>query len=317
MSVINDMLRDLDKRRGRDIQKSYQLFDGVTPIEDARDARQAWLIKIVFSAGVSCLILFALYLGLRWQVTERALLQQTLHKARAVPQEIVSAQVVSQQKQTLSQATQTHEVHQLPKKIVMKKELVVLSPMAKVQQRYARAKVLLENGEAIRAIGLLQKNTQVQSQHYASRQLLARVLVRQGQRSKAEAILREGLRIAPQHIPFVEALAHLYVDKKNYQQALAIMSTVHPSLLKEPKFYAFVAAIYEHLGEYARAVPLYKQLLKIDPSNGIWWLGFAISLEGLGARDSALVAYKRAQQVMSLKPQLQAYIRRRVNALES
>ena len=319
MSLINDMLKDLDKRRARHTTQTDDIFAGVQPLSERSLLQYNRLPRLFFWITVVCIIGVALYLGLRWQATERQLLLAAA-KVQPVATQIKPATV--QPKVATTQPEAKPAVATVAKagpksQGKLSKTPVELTLSEQADVAYQQAQQLMVEGDTDNSIAVLLKILAALPAHHDSRQLLVTQLVKQGQIQQAEEVLRAGLKIAPKHLAFVETLAHLYVDKKHYQKALTVLSAVHPLIEKHPQYYAFMAAVHEHLGNYSTAVQLYETLLHIQPTNSVWWLGFAISLEGIGANDSAIKAYKHAQMNTHLQPQLRIYIHKRLNALES
>jgi len=59
-------------------------------------------------------------------------------------------------------------------------------------------------------------------------------------------------------------------------------------------------AVLQRLGKHAEAVEAYQNAIRIAPQPGTTWVGLAISLETLGRRPEAALAYRRALDAGSL-----------------
>jgi MSHA biogenesis protein MshN len=54
--------------------------------------------------------------------------------------------------------------------------------------------------------------------------------------------------------------------------------------------------------------------LRLNPQNGIWWMGLGISLEAQQRRDDAMVAFQRAKASGSLSGELPAFVDKKLLA---
>ncbi len=110
-----------------------------------------------------------------------------------------------------------------------------------------------------------------------------------------------------------EAQAKVLVTQGKIAEALRVLQRTSPPLNQYPDYHAFIAALYQKIGLSAIAAELYKQLLHVNPHKGAWWLGLAIAYETLGKQNEAEIAYTRAEKTNDLNPELRAYIESRIH----
>jgi MSHA biogenesis protein MshN len=130
-----------------------------------------------------------------------------------------------------------------------------------------------------------------------------------------QILLNTGLRINPYYPPFVMMQARLFMLEGDNEQALLIIKSVRPDLVEYPDFYATMATLEQQLGNYQVAAQIYLELVRIEPQQGRWWLGYGLALEALGKRNVALQAYEKAVSTNSLPIDLEAYVKGRIDAL--
>lgn len=80
---------------------------------------------------------------------------------------------------------------------------------------------------------------------------------------------------------------------------------------------ALEAAALQQLGRHADAEQAYRRALQREPDIGAWWAGLGIALDASGRGDEALVAFREAQRRGPLDPALADYLGERVEALSA
>jgi MSHA biogenesis protein MshN len=319
MSLINDMLRDLDRRRASLDKSNESILHGlhaVSATTTTMGRQHYWLIAVV--VVVVC-VGIGLRIGSLWQAqsgvvtsTLAPLAQQALQTA-PVEDELLTSQPVIDEAQL---ASEQPAVAMAQAAGTLHKEPIALTAEERMQERFDAAIAMVEQGDVPLAEKAFRQILSDNPLQHKARQTLVSVLVRQDKIAQAMAVLQEGMQIAPGYSQFTVMLAHLLVEKNDYAGALKTLINLHPSMMQEPDYYAFEASLYEHLGQFDEAAKLYASLLQLQPENATWWLGLGISLEGSGHPKEALQAYQHAQLDDNLQPQLHNYIRERITILE-
>ena len=80
---------------------------------------------------------------------------------------------------------------------------------------------------------------------------------------------------------------------------------------------ALEAAALQQLGRHAEAEQAYRRALHREPDIGAWWAGLGIALDASGRSDEALAAFREAQRRGPLDPALADYLGERVEALSA
>jgi Tfp pilus assembly protein PilF len=178
------------------------------------------------------------------------------------------------------------------------------------------------------------------ARHYAD----ALQALRDGDPQRAEAELRAALEIRPGHGDSAQTLATLLVQQGRNGEAETLLDqalnvdarqpalrALQARLLAEngrdaeavallqgsadPEALALLGALQQRLGDHAAAAAAYRQALQRAPQRGAWWLGLAISLEHGREPAAALQAYRRALADAALDTQVNDYVRGRIAAL--
>lgn len=149
-----------------------------------------------------------------------------------------------------------------------------------------------------------------------ARENLAAIYLAQSNVSRANDILNEGLKFTPHNLRLTTMKSRVLVEQGQHREALALLEQFKPDINKAPDYYGLLAAIFETLGRTNEAGSLYQTLVKIDLSNGQYWLGFGIALEKKHSRQQAIDAYIRASQSENSQPMVRSYAEDRLKVLQ-
>ncbi len=198
---------------------------------------------------------------------------------------------------------------------VFKKESALTS--AEMANRYyARALSMADRHDIAGASTLLEKILKQVPEFHDARETLAAIYIKQKRYRQAQRLLSVGLSIHPELPTFLDLQARTLTAQGKRKQAIALLQKHSPSIRKYPNYYAFLAALYQQNGDYLFSAKLYDELVKIQPNNGLWWLGMAIGLNATEQRGAALHAYKQAELSSNLTPQLRAYVDEQITKLQ-
>jgi predicted Zn-dependent protease len=152
--------------------------------------------------------------------------------------------------------------------------------------------------------------------HNKSRELLTGIYIKSARIVEARTLLQYGIRISPNHTIFAKLYARILMEQNDNITAISVLLRHPPALRADADYHALLAALYQKNKQHQEAATVYSQLLKLRQSNGVWWLGMAISLEALGNNLQAKLAYEKAKNSGNLSEGLTQYTHQRVTALE-
>lgn len=204
-----------------------------------------------------------------------------------------------------------------PETVVITKNEVSLTKEQLAEQNYQAAIDAANQGDFAMAIDLADKALSENPAYHDARKIYILAAFQTGQDNIAIKALEEGLRLAPEYSPFVKIKARLLIQENRAQEALAMLDKIKPEVDKDPEHYAFIAALYQDLGQYDQAVQLYNQLLAIQPYNSVWWAGLAVSIDAKGHAKEALIAFEKARELGGLDVTLSEYVYNRIETLKS
>jgi tetratricopeptide (TPR) repeat protein len=128
-------------------------------------------------------------------------------------------------------------------------------------------------------------------------------------------ILHDGLVMMPGYAPFNALEAHALAGQGKTAQAIALLNDAHPDIHSQPDYYAFLAALYQRNKQYMMSAQIYNQLVKTNPSQGVWWMGLGIAFQASEKNNAALEAFQKSLTASGLSPNLQAYIQQQIQRL--
>lgn len=202
--------------------------------------------------------------------------------------------------------------------VPVQRNAAIKTPAAQslILQKYQIALDEAKLGKLQQAIANLSALLEVDPEYQDARTTLAALLMDKGNRPQASKIINEGLNIFPGYAPFVELKARLLTQDGKIQQALNLLQSAVPPITDNPDYHALIAALYERSNKDLFAIRTYQKLLALDPHNGSWWFGLAVSYDKVGKTRDATTAYERAMSEGHLNSASLAYLQKRLESLQ-
>lgn len=346
MSLVNDMLRDLDARRDRLSVDSSLIGLNPAPTNIGQPAYVHWLLVPLLAAivGVLAWFMISAYLSKpvvpeQYMRTQPSEPESIIAHAEVIPEPVKEQPPAEMQPAPVIDATaiDTASVVKetkvpkaapapieekivepaIPPAPVITKTPRTLSPAEQGEQLYADALTAFRSGDMRRTETLLTDALKLSPDHIRAREQLAQLLIMQQRQGDAEAVLRAGLAIDPGQVNQAMLLGQLLAQQGREQEAIAVMEPALLNAADNAQFLGTLAGVYQNAGQPQRAVDNYRAALSLRPRQGIWWMGLGISLEQSGQYVPAIEAYQRALSVMPLPNKLRDYVEKRLAALKS
>ena len=173
-----------------------------------------------------------------------------------------------------------------------------------VLERHASAGVDYE-------LAALRQILAVDPTYIAPRQTAVARLLGARRLEEAMVLLREGLDMNLATADFALALARIQTDQGQLEAAIATLAGYLPAA-KDPAYRAYLAALQQRLGNHAEALTQYREVVRLSPNNGIWWVGLGISAEALGQGVEALDAFKQARAAGNLSAPVAEFVDKKI-----
>lgn len=304
MSLINQVLQDLEARRGG--IEGRRLPDEVRALPpQRRRAAWPWLLAAAACVGIG---LAAVYLLPPATLPPAAV--EPPHPvvipepvvAVAVPPPTAPLPAPAAGKTAAPAAREPLVPPGAATPVVVAKEVRAPTPRERANAEYAKALAALNQGRTEPAASGLRAALAEDPTWAAPRQALLALLLEQRRFDEAEVLLRQGMAQNPQQVDLAVQLARLQVERKDFPAALETLRQAAPQAAGNADYLGLDAAVLQRLGRHREAAAAYAAGLRLAPQNGVWWMGLGISLEADGRIEEAGEAYRRARDSGALNP---------------
>ncbi|WP_435627482.1 tetratricopeptide repeat protein [Candidatus Ferrigenium straubiae] len=190
-----------------------------------------------------------------------------------------------------------------------------VSPEQRADAEFRQAVAAMQQGHAAEAIAGYRTVLRLDAGHDEARQALVALLLENKQGAEAERALQERLTAKPGHTGFAMLLARLQVEHGAVEQAVATLEKSLPYADAQADYQAFFAALLQRRNRHKEAITHYQIALQLAPDNGVWLMGYGISLQAVQRADDARDAFRRALESRTLSPELQAFVRQKLKEL--
>ena len=355
MSLINEMLRDLENRRR---SGARQLPSGEQPIALQREfvsRRWLWLA----AAGIALA-------GVVWGIAGRQLArdaatvpqvsvaavatQETLAPETQVVANPVAETVAANERKTgavadsvppaakklpldvvpekplakvvttpVAVSNETREIAPEPQPLREKrlsKKITQQTPQQQAEQLYQDALQQVQARNLPRAAEQLLQVLSLDPQLLPARLLAIDLLSQLRRPQAAEQVLAAGLRLQPDNFELRKRSARQLLQQGKAMAALAILQAAPlPRVAEDSEYHALLAALLRENAAYSEAVKEYRKLLAFRGREPLWWLGLALSSDQAGLKAQAKQAYRQALTLPGLQVDLIDYIKGRLQVL--
>lgn len=190
-----------------------------------------------------------------------------------------------------------------------------ISGAQQADAEFRKAAALMQQGRIAEALAGYEAALRIDATHDQARQALVALLLEGKRGADAERVLQERLKSKPEHTGFSMLLARLQVERGAVEQAMVTLERSLPYADTQADYQAFFAALLQRQNRHKEAVTHYQLALQLVPGNGIWQMGYGISLQALQRNGEAKDAYRRALDSQTLNPDLQAFVQQKLKTL--
>ena len=190
-----------------------------------------------------------------------------------------------------------------------------VSPAQHAAAEFNKAVALMQQGRIADALVSYEAALRLDPGHDEARQAWVALLLEGKRGADAERVLQDGLGVKPGHTGFAMLLARLQVERGAVEQATATLEKTLPYADQQAGYQAFFAALLQRQNRHKEAITHYQIALQLAPDNGIWLMGYGISLQAVQRTDDARVAFRRALDSKTLSPELQEFVQMKIKGL--
>jgi len=346
MSLINQMLRDLDRRRGPAIPGQSAGAPGLRTVSEPQLIWWRHLHATVAGLAVIATAAMVYLAGVQNPVPEPAgQALATASHTRIVQLPIPPPQITQMRatrpgpistdaegplaeiddKTVTARGTQAMaavEVQRLniptpgPLASVETAATTVVKPDPQQQttRLFEQAQQALERQHNQSAETLLEQVLAADPGHTDARRQLIALMLAEQRPDTAEALLFEGLQITPRHVDMTRAYAQLLAQRNALQAALDTLEPVTAGDTADAEALALKAEILNRLQQFPEAVSNYRQAVRLQPDHAVWWTGLGVALEHDAQPAAALDAYRQAAR-RPLQDAVRTFVEQRMQVL--
>jgi predicted negative regulator of RcsB-dependent stress response len=346
VSLINKMLRDIDRRTADSAPESAAMAQAQRPVDDPASRRPVFLAV----AGIALAIALGAAVWAAWRLKPSKLMSEVAFQQAAEAQKPKSqpAPVPAPRPAAPAPAPTTEAPSAAPAPLPAQTKNVPTahSPPApepparprasfaanasaqrgeaadpakrasqQADKKFAQAVALLNKGRVSEAEEELTASLEADPNQAAARQAYIALLLEQGRTDAARRLLKDALKRDPAQPMFALALARIDAQQRNFASALEVMDQAGAAA-SAPDFQALRGAVYQRMGRNAEAVQAYQNAVANGGQPAQTWIGLAISLEALGRREEAAQAYRRGMAGGELPREVRDYAEARLRAVD-
>jgi MSHA biogenesis protein MshN len=335
MSIINQVLKDLDQQRGPAGNPQIAALQGIGLVR-TRAFKWPGLYSIGTAVLVLALVGFALFrlagIGtvdshstgaepveepaqntpqftpLIAQPEPQAINPVVVKSVEPVPEQAASEESVDVAANESPAITQAE--HPSPKPVK------TLSIRQRAEHAYAAGQKARRKHDNVSAEQLFNSALELRPKYVDARIQLAAIHLERNDTNAAEELLKEGLALEPAQAQLVRLYSQLLSSRGEYEPALLSLAPVADTSTPDAESLALRAAIYARLDKHKEAAADYRAALKLEPEQANWWMGLGLSLEHQGLYGNAMTAYRNADS-LPLESNVKAFVKQRLAQLQN
>ena len=190
-----------------------------------------------------------------------------------------------------------------------------LPPQQQLKQQYQHAAKLVQRGHIHPAIDTLETLLQQDYGYFPAHRLLIALFIEQHNYVQASHWLDQSEKRFPEKWSLRHLRARLLMLENHLEQALRQLQYHPPRMESAPDYYGLMATLQQKLGFPEKALPLYQQLVLLQPQQGRWWVGIATTAASLKQKKVALDACRKALETPALAVILKHFCQQRLHTL--
>ncbi len=171
---------------------------------------------------------------------------------------------------------------------------------AQAEAEFRRGMQAAGMGDAATALPALRRAIEIDPGHVQARQALLSVLASGRQWDEVKRVARAGLALDPARSGWAVIIARLQHEQGDSAGALGTLESHAAHAGADADYQGLFAFLLMNGQRHAEAIQRYRQALALRPGEGRWWYGLGLALEAAGRGDEAQAAFGRARDTGSL-----------------
>ncbi len=190
--------------------------------------------------------------------------------------------------------------------VKIEKSPVAATPRDRADAEYRKAEMALASGRSGEALDGMRAALKIDSGYVQVRQALLRQLLDMRRMEDAMVVLQEGVDLMPAQTGWAMSLARLQLEQGDLAAADRTLARSQAYAEANADYAGFQGHLKSRLGAHRQAAVHYQRASRLVPNEGRWWLGLGLALEADGRIPEARDALRRALATGSLNAELSA-----------
>ncbi|MCU7938214.1 MAG: tetratricopeptide repeat protein [gamma proteobacterium symbiont of Bathyaustriella thionipta] len=326
MSVINQMLRDLEERKLKEVASEHYI-DEVNIV--ARKTMSPWWILLPFII----IIVVAINLSLHFLNNNKR--DATPTEPPAIITQNKALSIVPDLPENLSEIkpqTRSHfvdskETHITINKMIppINKETIIEKSKAQtIEKAEKKAIIVTDNVESKTKIEINQQLPvkTVMTQPVKNNSPARKQIIKEKVPVKVSSVNVKVKSPVKNQTKTSKIKSSVTTEKLIYQarllmsdnqiEAIELLENNSKKISPDADYFSLLANLYQRRQNYDNAIVYYRKALEIAPNKGEIWIGLALAYQTTGEEDNAAAAFKQALTKDDLSLKLRAYAREQI-----
>lgn len=188
--------------------------------------------------------------------------------------------------------------------VKIEKSPVAVTPRDRADAEFRKAETALASGRSGEALDAMRAALKIDPGYVQVRQALLRQLLDMRRMDDAMAVLLEGVELMPAQTGWAMSLARLQLEHGDLAAADRTLARSQAYAEANADYAGFQGHLKSRLGAHRQAAVHYQRATRLVPNEGRWWLGLGLALEADGRVPEARDALRRALSSGSLSAEL-------------
>jgi len=215
-----------------------------------------------------------------------------------------------------------------PAKVAVPSPVVAVAPMGEVQidkqpkggpssrdqaeAEYRKGMQAAGSGDYAGALPPLRRALEIDSRHAKARQALLSVLANSRQWDEVKQVAQAGLALEPTRSGWAMILARLQHEQGDTEGATKTLEAHVAQAAGDADYQGLFAFMLQKSQRHAESAQRYQAALALRPAEGRWWYGLGLALESAGRGDEAKSAFGRARDTGTLSADMLGIIEQKL-----
>jgi MSHA biogenesis protein MshN len=188
----------------------------------------------------------------------------------------------------------------------IEKSAVLSTPRDRADVEYRKAENALASGRSGEAVESFRAALKQDPSYVLARQMLLRQLLDMRKNDEAISVLHDGLELQPGQTGWAMSLARLQLEQNDIAAADRTLAASQSYAEGNADYAGFQGHLKTRMGVNRAAVTYYQRATRLAPNEGRWWLGLGLALEVEGRLPEAKEALRRSLATNTLSTELAA-----------